>query len=103
MLIFNKRSASSSAGKGNKYHESTHANSSTPQSTLLRQDFIDLSNSFNNNTSKEDDNNYSQHKAQNGHVTNNGSNGNANSNSISTVDDTISIEEPHDDYVYQVI
>lgn len=87
MLIFNKRSSSSS-DKSHKYLEST------PQSTMLRQDFIDFNNSFNGNSNEDAD----QYMA-NGANTSMGTA--SNGSSISTVDE-ISMEEPHDGYVYQV-
>lgn len=97
MLIFNKRSSSSS-DKGNKYLETTTANQA--QSTLLRQDFIDFNNSFGNgNGNGNEDDQYNKASALNGQLTNGSA---ANGGGISTIDDTISVEEPHEGYVYQI-
>lgn len=92
MLIFNKRSSSSSSPHSNKHLESI------PQSAILKQDFIEY-NGFHN------DEDQIQTKQSNG-LSNNS---NAMSTSITAsssnnqlADDTIQMEETHDGCVYQV-
>lgn len=64
---------------------------------MIKQDFIDFNNSFNGGN---EDDQYSKTSAiANGASTSVGA---SNGSGISTVDE-ISVEEPHDGYVYQVI
>ena len=91
MLIFNKRSSSSSSPHYNKYLESQ------PQSAIIKQDFLEFSN---NNTSRLNDDNETYtnstpaFKDRNAHVNNT-------ANSLSP-EETIQMEETQNDCVYQV-
>ncbi len=88
MLIFNKRSSSSSSPHANKYQETQ------PQSAIIKQDFLELNN--NNSSRLNDDESYTYStpasKDRNSH---------ANTNSLSP-EETIQMEETQNDCVYQV-
>ncbi len=91
MIIFNKRSSSSSSPHSNKHLESQ------PQSAIIKQDFFEFSNNYNNRLNDENDsyiNSTPAYKDRNSNVNNS-------TNSLSP-EEIIQMEEIQNDCVYQV-